>query len=300
MAFTGTPTLRRIRVIKAKIETTHGSYDAPDTAGHVFDLKMESTAEYIDRTGTGLYRGKQFKGKQGEQTGKFSFRNELKGTGSHGMEAFAAILLQACGFIKATESYSVHSAMASDKTISLAGWQAGMKKMMQGCSGNLKITGTHGKPVYMQPDFDGFWIAPIDEAVPTWTPSTVAPMLFDGGAVTVGTNAMRLSKFEIDLGIKPFNMAGDYFAVDDYDITIAIDPLEYLVADKDWHGIKLAETESAIVIPLTNGTDTITLTMPAVQIKQLGDAARGEFNALDLTGECHHSAGNDALSILVT
>lgn len=300
MAFTGTPTLSRKRVIKTKIETTKGEYIAVDQAGHVYDLKMESTAEYYDRVGTGLYRGRQFKGKQGEQTGRFSFRSELKGNGSHGLDAFAAILLQACGLIKATEVYSVHSNISNDKTISLAGWADGLKKMLFGSSGALKISGEHGKPVYLQTDFDGFWDAVIDDTLPTWSPSTVAPLLFDGGETTVGGNAMKLSRFEIDFGIKPVNLGGDYFAISDYDMNIIFDPLEYLVADKDWHGIKLAETESAIVIPLTDGTDILTMTMQAVQIKNLSDNPRNGFNALDLTGECHHSSGNDMFSLAVT
>lgn len=300
MTFTGTPTLRRLRVVKVIVEATRGDFLAPTQAGHVYDLRMESTSEYIDRKGTGLFRGHQFKGKQGEPTGKFTFRTELKGNGSHGMDPFDTLLLQACGFVKATEVYSVHSNQANDKTLSLAGWQAGLKKMMQGAAGNIRIRGEHGKPVYLECDFDGFFIAPIDEAIPAWSPSTRTAILFDGGAVTVGDNAMKLSRFEIDLGIKPVNMSGDYFGVADYDIVLTIDPLEYLVADKDWHGIKLAETESAVSIPITDGTDIITITMPAVQIKQLGDGEHEGFNALDLTGECHHSAGNDALSIAVT
>ncbi|MFH1370350.1 MAG: hypothetical protein ABII09_03575 [Planctomycetota bacterium] len=300
MAFTGTPTLRRLRVIKAIIETNRGEFVAPTQAGHVYDLKMESNSEYIDRKGTGLYRGHQFQGAQGEATGKVTFRTELKGDGAHHLDAFDAILLQACGLVKATEVYSVHSGQALDETISIAGWQDGLKKMMQGAMGNVRISGEHGKPVYLECDFDGFWLPPTGEAMPAWTPSTVQPILFDGGAVTVATNAMKLSRFEIDLGIKPVNMSGDYFGLADYDIVLTIDPLEYLVADKDWHGIKLAETESAVSIPITDGTDIITITMPKVQIKQLGDAEREGFNSLDLTGECHHSAGNDALSIAVT
>lgn len=300
MAFTGTPMLSRLRVMKVKIEAPKGSYTSPDQAGHVYDLKCEPTADFIERKGTGQYRGPQFQGKHGEKTSKCTFRTELKGTGQHGMDAFCAILLQACGFVKATEAYSVHSNHAVDNTISIAVWEGGKKKMLSGCTGNVRFTGEHGKVMFLECDFDGFWIAPADEAMPTWAPSTRLPLLFDGGALTLALNAIKIGRFALDMGIKPANRSGDYFMVTDYDPVITMDPEEHLVGDYDYHGTWLAGTQAAISLPVTDGTDIITFTCPKAQCKDLKDGDREGLKVLDWTGSCQHSTGNDAVSIAVT
>lgn len=300
MAFTGTAMLHRLRVMKVILETTKGNYLEPTQAGHVFDLRCNPTAEFIDRSGTGQYRGPQFQGKIGENTGKCSFRTELKGNGSQGMDAFCAILLQAAGLVKATETYSVHSNHANDETITIAVWESGKKKMLRGCSATKAvITGEQGKPVYLDVEFDGFWIAPVADAMPTWEPSTRLPMLFVGGAFLLATNAVKINSFSLDLGLKTMNRSGGYFAVLDYDPTLTIDPEEYLVADYDYHGVWLAGTRAEVSMPISDGTDKITITCPKVQCKELTDAEREGLKTLDWVGQCQHSSGNDSVSIAV-
>lgn len=295
-----TPTLSRLRVMKVVIEVDKGDFLAPTQAGHVYDLECDSVSEYQSREGTGLYLGPEFAGNQGEALGKSSFKTELKGNGSSGMDAFAAILLQACGLVKTGEVYSVHSSHAAQKTISIAVWENGKKKMIQGCSGNVNISGEHGKSAELTCDFSGFWVDPIDESTPAWTPATQMPILFDSGTLTVGGENAKPSRFSIDIGVTLASIGGDYFIVSNIKPVITLDACECLVAEYDWHGLKKAGTPMAVSIPLTDGTDTITIAAPAMVITELKGGEREELNILDLTGECIHSSGDDSLSITVT
>jgi hypothetical protein len=287
--------------MKVIAETTKGTYLAPTLAGHVYDLKCESTAEYIKRVGSGLYMGIEFQGREGEPLGRCSFKTELKGDGSHHLDPFCAVLMEAGGFVKATEVYSMSSSIAAQSTISIAVWENGKKKMLQGCYGKTKFNFVHGKPIELECEFFGYWIAPIDEAIPTWSPSTREPILFGSGMLTVATNLLNISKATLDMGIVVTNLSGIYYIMSNYDgPIITLDPTETLVATYDFHGIKKAGTEAAIAIAATDGVDIITFTLPKVQCKELKDGEREGLKILDWTGECHHSSGNDAVSIAVT
>ena len=303
------PLLSRLRVIKVAIETTKGTKVAGTQALRVFDLKIDPTSPFEERKGTGTMRGHEVAGVHGETSGKCSFQAELRATAGtpNVLEAGLAILLQACVFKQTVQVYQVHSGHSSDKTISIDVWEAGIKKSLAGCSGNVTFSGAVGKRMYLNFELQGRWLAPTDEAVPANAPSTAAPMYIQAATFTLGGEAIKFGNFSLDMGCDVVarmdaDAAGGigYYMIPDFDPTVTMDIEADLVAGYDFHGIKLARTTAAVSLALTDGTNIVTFTLPAVQIKELPGGERDGVLTYDYVGQCIQSAGNDAVAIAVT
>ena len=301
------PLLARKRVIKVKIEAEKGTKIAGDQALLVFDLDIKPTAPWEERKGTGLWRGHANKGVLGERSGTCSFKVELRGTGSHGLEAGLAILLQACGFKKTSESYGMHSTHSDDKTISIDVWEDGVKKGLAAASGEVSFEGEAGKRMMLNFEFSGIWQAPIDEALPAFAPSTTTPLRMQGGTFTLATLAIKIAKFNLKMGNNvvargSVAAAGGiaYYMITDYDPELSIDPEADLVGGYDINGVWLAGTTAAVSLVVTDGTDVVTFTIPALNYKEIPEGDREGIQIYDVTGACIHSTGNDAVTIAVT
>jgi len=301
------PLLWRQRTIKVKIETDKGDKVAGDQALMVFDLVINPTAPFEARNGTGLYRGGKETGVLGERSGVCSFRAEMRGTGSSGLEPGLAILLQACMFAKTLEVYQVHSTHTNDKTISIDVWEAGKKKGLAGASGKVVFEGEFGKVLYLNFEFTGIWQAPIDEALPAYAPSTTAPMKLAGGTFTLATETIKVSRFSLNMGnvvVPRADIAAvggiAYYMITDNAPEIGIDPEADLVAGYDYNGIWLAGTTADVSLSVNDGTDKVTFTIPKVQYMEIPEGEREGIQIHDITGQCLHSSGNDSVAIAVT
>jgi len=301
------PLLTRKTVIKVKLEATKGTKIATDQALLVFDLAIKPTAPYEARKGTGLYLGHNAAGVLGERSGTCSFKTELRSNGSAGMETGLAILLQGAGLAKSTESYAQHSSFAGQNTISIDVWQDGVKFGLAGAMGTCKLTGQVGQRIFCEFEFFGVWQAATDEALPAFSPSATTPMLLQGGTFTIDAAARGISKVELDLGnevvMRPSVAAAGgiaHYLITDYDPSISIDPEADLVATYDFNGKWLDGTEAAIVLAATDGTDTVTITLPKVQIKDLAGGDRNGIAMYEYVGQCNNNGATPAITIAVT
>ena len=301
------PLLTRKRVIKVAIETVKGTKVAGTQAILVFDPEINPTAPFEERNGSGLYRGQSETGILGERSGSCSFSVEMRSTGAAAMEAGLAILLQACGLKKTVEVYQVHSAPADDKTISIDVWEDGVKKGLAGASGNVTFEGETGKRMMCNFEFTGVWQTPTDEALPAHSPSTTIPMRLQGGTFTLAGNSIKIGKFSLDMGNNVVNrMDVDatggiaYAMITDIAPALSLDPEADLVAGYDYFGVWLAGTEAAVSLAITDGTDTVTFTIPKVQYKEIKEGDRDGIQIYDITGQCNHSSGNDSVKLAVT
>jgi len=299
------PLLTRKKVIKVLAETDKGAKVAATSAILAFDHDINSTAPFEERKGTGLYRGHERIGSLGALSGSCKFKTELRGNGSTGMDTGLAILLQGAGLAKTSESYQVHSAHSADKTLSIDVWEDGLKKGLRGASSDLTISGENGGKVMCDFDFQGIWQTPTDEALPAYSPGSGAVLKMQGGTFTIATNAIKIAKFSLKLGCKVvprYDMTAvggiAYYMITDYDPILSIDPETDLVAGYDYHGVWLAGTEAAVSLVLTNGTTKVTFTLPAVQCRELSEGDRDGIQIYDFTGQCNHSSGDDAVTIV--
>ena len=305
------PLLTRKKVIKVLAETDKGAYVAPTSAILGFDLEINPTAPFEERKGTGLYRGHERAGTLGALSGSCKFKTELRGNGSTGMDAGLAILLQACGLKKTSESYQVHSTPSADTTISIAVWEDGVLKGLRGAASDLTISGENGGKVMCDFDFQGIWQTPSADALPAYSPGTGAVLKMQGGTFTLDGETIKIAKFNLKLGCKVvprYGMKTDaaavapggiaHYMITDYDPVLSIDPEADLVGGYDYFGKWLSGSEGPVILILTNGTTKVTITLPKVQCREINEGDRDGIQIYDYTGQCNHSSGNDAVTIL--
>ncbi|GAH27751.1 unnamed protein product, partial [marine sediment metagenome] len=92
-----------------------------------------------------------------------------------------------------------------------------------------------------------------------------------------------------------------YYMITDYDGPIlSIDPEADLIDGYDYNKIWLAGTEAAVSLILTDGTDSIAFTIPKVQYREIPEGDREGIQIYDITGQCNHDSGDDAVAIAVT
>jgi len=299
------PRFAQLKGIKVALETTKGTKVAGTQALMVEEPKIMPTAEFIKRNGPGKYLGNNAAAVIGAESGTVTFKAELRGTGGGGLEAGLAILLQACGFKKTSETYNVHSVHTDQKTVSIDVWEDGVKKGLAGASGTFTLEGADGGSVLISFEFHGVWQAPVDEAFPAFSPSTTKPLLMKGGTFTIDSNSIKISKFSLAMN----NLVGPrrdvdassgiaYYLVSNRDEELGMDPEADLVAGYDYHGKWLAGTEAAVSLALTDGTDTVTITIPKAQYKELDPAERDGIDIYETTAQCNNTpSGDDSVTI---
>jgi hypothetical protein len=301
------PRLSRKKVIKVALESTMGTKVAGTQALLTYDFDLRPAFPFEERKGPGLYLGHTEKGVHGERLGTCSFLAELRGDGSQGMEAGLAILLQAVKFKKTLEVYQVHSTHTNDKTISIDSWEDGKKKGLSGASGTVAFAGTTGRRMMLRFEFTGVWQTVPDEALPANAPSTTKPLLMQAGTFTLAGESIKIGSFELNMGCNvvprlDVDATGGvaYCMITDIDPVISMDAEADLVAGYDYYGVMLAGTTAAVSLALTDGTDTITFTIPAVQYREVPEGDRDGIAIHDIVGQCVHSSGDDSVAIAVT
>jgi len=303
------PLLKRKRVLQVKIETTKGTLVAADTDALVYDLTMDPEDPFVERKLSGKVLGHTSPGVlEGTAAGSCKFKMELRGDGSQGMDPALAIMLQACGQEKTLEVYTPTSVHATQKTISLASYEDGVKKQLAGAMGTFKLAPDGGRLVF-DFEFSGVWQAPIDAALPTVAYSVLKPLPWGAAsnAFSLDSESIKISTFEFDVGneVVPRMDNGriSYYAITDRDPTMTLDPETDKIAGYDLYGKWLAGTEVAISLAVTDGTDTMTLAGSKFQYREAKEGDREKFAIDDVTGQFNIvtiNTGDDEYSMTIS
>lgn len=301
--------LSRKKTLRTISESPKGTAGTSNIEVMAYDLKMAPDTEFIARRPGGSFLGNTAPGVLGMRTGTCSFRSEMRGTGSDTMDPGIANLLLGCGFAASSQTYTLSSSLATQKSLTLIAWEDGKKKILSGCMGNLKLSGEVGKTIDCNFEFKGNWAAPTDENMPTVTPNAQLPPILKAGTFTIGGTQLQISKFELDLGNaveyrSDVNAAtGNAHAIiTDRDVVVSMDPEAQLVATYDFYGAWLAGTEASLSLVFTSpGADKFTLTLPKLQYKEIQPGDRGGLFIYDINAQANASAaGDDELSLVVT
>jgi len=301
------PLLSEKTVIKVKLEAVMGTEDDGDTDILVYyepGQLIRSTAEFVERRGTGLYLGPKTRGVVTGSGGASTFETELITNGAQGMDAGLAILLQACGLKQTLEVYQVHSTFADQKTISIDVYEDGVIKTLYGAMGNVEFTYEAGGRVMCKFEFSGIFKAPADIALPAYAPPTYLPMMADAATFTLGGAARKINSFSLNMqnNVQPRKDAAGpggvaHYFIASYNPQLGADPEADTVAGYDFNGIRLAGTEQACSAVVTDGTDKATFTLPKVQFMEVSPGDREGIRTYDINGQCNHDSGNDSVAL---
>ncbi len=300
------PLLTRKKEIQVKVETDKGTGVGGDSALMVYELDIKPTSEFIDRQGTGAFLGQEQVGVHGAMTGQCSFKAELRGTDSQGLDAGIAILLQACAFEKTAEVYNLDSDFAKHKTISIDVYEDGVRKEIEGAMGTVTFDGEVGGVMMLDFEFHGRWVAPTDQALPGGSPGTTIPMRLQGGTFTLGGQSIKIGKFSLNVNNElkmredPDGVGGlAHYMITNFDPQLSIDPEADKIAGYDYNGIWLAHTTAVVSLALSNGTDKATIAIPVLQFKEIPGGDRDGILIYDINGQCINSSGDDTVTMTI-
>jgi len=306
MAFGG-GLLERKKVVQVQQEAVKGTFiEAALVDMFCFDPKIESTAEWIERKGSGVAMGHTELGMFGDELGVFSARIEMRGNGTNELDAALTLVMQACGFTVAAGVYSPSATIAAQKTLSIVQHDDGVKKALSGCMGTIVFSGEQGNPVFAEVEMFGRYAAPSDDANPGYTPSAEVPPIMGSGVMTLDALLVLINTFSVDMGNVVEFRAGTSTALQHYVITdrnpvIAMDPEQDLLAGYSYDSIRRARTTKAFTLGTGTGAGKlITYAAPLVQNMALPSNARGGLLSYDYTGICVAGAtGNDEFTVTV-
>lgn len=303
-------TIRRQRVLAAKIEATSGTAETlaqGDVLYGAYDIQHQATIAFEPLPSAGT--SAQDRGTTGPRIGTISFKIDMRSEGAGGVPQWASSLLPACAVAATGQTFTPRTASpgANVKTITLAVYQGGRRKLLRGASGNVRFVYKSGSRVVMEFSFTGVYVAQTDVAMLTSAATYGLSYRFAGASFLIkGELAPCMENLTIDLGNVlyplpcPTNDAGiSRVIVADRAIKGTMDPESRLVTTEDVFGEWISGVEGTFVLELAVGTDNIVFAGPKIQRTnvQEGDRSGVEIDQIDFQFNRNSQAGDDEFSI---
>ncbi|MBX3435549.1 MAG: hypothetical protein KF847_19705 [Pirellulales bacterium] len=304
--------LRRRRLIAAKIETVPGvaeSLAGADAAFNAANVIAQPNVEFNDREGQAGFSS--LSGVMGARSGQVTFDIELATDGSGGNPGWATTFLPACGVVNpASTTWSPRSmgpgGSGQPKTITIATYIDGVRKLLRGCMGNAVFDFTDGKPAKVSFTFTGIWDSPTDVALLAPTYPAVRPIRMMGATITADATALPpVQQFTLDLG-NEVQMREDAANPSGYahavivarNVRGSVNPEEKLVATRDIYGDWLAMTERSLLFQVGNTNNQIVVAVPKWQARNVQESERNGLVVADIEWQANRSAsaGDDEIT----
>lgn len=297
------PLLDRIKSIGGAEELVSGTFIttiAAPFAANVYNIKANAGDFFAEgeREPDGNYVG-SLPAIAGKTPGTIEFDMDVAPAGPF------LSLLTLCGYKSTAGTYAPSSDLSLRKTWSFKVWENGRVKKFAGCTGNVTFDVEAGKRLVAHFTISGVWQGTADEAMPAQAPIAALPYVAKGITLTMaGAAIAHTNKVSVDLGAayeerESLTSAGAiaHFLVGEIEPKLTMDPEARLVADADQYGLFLAGTTAAVVVALTNGANTLTITAGAAQRTKVNDDTRGKRKVDTLNLGCRITNGDDALTL---
>ena len=295
------PLLKKIQTVAAKVESTVGTAESltnSEGAFNAYDVAINPEIEVEDREGQGSFN--RLAGVPGARGGTMTFKTDIEYDGTTTMPSWASVLFPGCGVVESSQVYTPRSeALGSNvKTLTLASYIDGVKKMLKGAVGNAVIHCPSGKKCYIDWTWMGVWVAPADVAIlaPTYPTDTV--VRFAAATTTFASVDLCVSELTLDFGNEmilrecPDDVSGYVSGlIVDRVPKLTADPEATLVATDDPYGDLLAGTTGAFSsaldgpAPVTT-TSQITIAAPAAQITTIAEGERNKLATDEIEWTC--------------
>lgn len=309
--------LTRRTVLAAKIEST--AYDleplsAADSNYNVMDVTAAPNFEQEERPAADGFSNRA--STVGLRSGTVSFKADLHGDGAGGVPAWASTFLPACAIVdlgggifgpKTALPFEGTGTDSGVRTLTLAVYEDGRRKMLTGAMGTARFVNPTGKNAFVEFTFQGSWNSTADSAVLTPSYPSVLPLRFAAAGIDLGGFEPCVAELSIDLGNdvqmrecqKNLNGSGYRGAfVGNRKVVGTMDPEAQLVADYDTYGDWLNSTEKALTVELKDANDKITFSIPKFQLTNVADGDRKGIRIDALTWQGNRdTAADDELRI---
>lgn len=302
--------LKKIRVLAAKVETTPGTAEtltAAEAAFNAYGVMFQPTIAVDPRPAQGQFGS--LHGVSGARQGKATFRTDIGWSGT-GIPSWASVFLPACGWVNNGSGVFTPRSEAPGtnvKTLTLACYMNGMRKMLVGAVGTFTMVCPAGRLAAIDWEFTGVWVTPTDTAILSPTYPADTPIRFASSTVAWGSESPKVESLTFNAG-NVIHLREDPSTVQGYSSGIITDrspritcnPEAVLVATHDRHGEWTSHTEAAFSAILTpNGSDTLTIAAAKAQLLNNQEGDRGGLVAdqVELGCNINPSAANAELTL---
>ena len=307
------PLLKEKELIAAAIESTPGtaeSLSGTNGAYNAYNIESEDTVEIRPRESPGAFNRRQ--SAVGPYSGRLRFRTDIQWDGSSTLPDWAEVLFPACGWVKSSTTFTPRSEAPGSnvKTLTLAHYMDGRRKLLSGCSGNFRIVLEAGEVGYIDWDFMGVWSSPTDTALLSPTYPTDELIRYASSTTTWQSVAQCVQEVSIESGNTlymrqcPDTAAGyKYCIITDRIPVINMNPEAELIATDDKYGDLVAATQGALSISLDGpSTSTLAFSAPAAELQTVSEGEREGVTTDNVTFSCNRNGANNdqELSIVFT
>lgn len=298
-----------------KPEVTYGTDAVPTGAANAFlarNVDINPLEQIYDKRSQVL----PFLGNQGEIVGgqyvSGKFQVDLAGGGAAGTAPKYGPALKAAGLsetVSAGVSVTYAPVSSGEVSTDLYFYVDGRLHKVLGCLMGSKFVFEAGKAPYIEFNFMGLYVPPVDAANPAltltgWT-KPVAFNKVNTTTLTLHAYAIKASKIEIDLGnvLDYFNRPNsEAIRWTDREMKATFTFEEELIATKDFFSLVNAETTGALsIIHGATAGNINTLAAPTVQLTRPKMSQERGIAMQTLEGNLKPSvAGNDEFSLVQT
>lgn len=295
---------RTIALIKT--ETTYGTDPTPTSDSNfvaVYDVNVNPNINYIDPAAMdGSLSPRE--GRPGQRHVEVTFSHELQTNSSDPTTPPIDAALKACGFEASGGVYTPVSTGFASATIYVY-WD-GLLWKITGARGNPELVFAAGEPARINFTFTGLYNDPTDTSFPaSWTDNGGAPLICQGGTLTWGGSTIPCVEtlsinMNNDIQIRPC-ITGTY-AVGGVEITNrnpegSINPDMTTISEQDWVTLLNTPTLQAISFQVTNGSETVTVSIPKAQLMNIPPGTRNNYRTWEIPFKCVRNSGDDEISI---
>lgn len=306
------PLLKRKRVLAAKAETNPGTAESltgAEAAFNAYDVMIQPSIEVERREAQGQFGS--LAGVASARQGKATFKTDLGWDGTSTEPAWATVFLPACGYVLATNTFTPRSEAPGSnvKTLTIACYINGLRKILVGCMGTFKLVAPTGRMAYIEWEFTGKWAAPTDETILAPTYPTVSPLRFASGLVEWNDIAQRVEQVTFDAGNEitlledPTDATGySYAVVVERTPRFTANPESVLVATQNRWSEWISNTEDTFELDIDGPTTSVmSIDAPKAQIVNIQEGDRGKIVTDEVEWVCNKDATLDTeVSIIFT
>lgn len=306
------PLLKRKRVLAAKIETSPGTAEsllAADAAFNAYDVMIQPSIEVERREAQGQFG--TLAGVASSRQGKATFKTDLGWDGTSSEPAWATTFLPACGYVLATNTFTPRSSAPGSnvKTLTIACYIDGMRKILAGCMGTFRLVAPTGRMAYIEWEFTGKWQAPTDVTILAPTYPTDSPLRFASGLVEWNDIGLKVEQVTFDAGNEitlledPTDATGySYALVVDRAPKFTANPESVLVATQNRWNEWITNVEDTFELDIDGpSTSVLTIDAPKAQITNVQEGDRGKIVTDEIEWSCNKDATLDTdVSIIFT
>ena len=295
--------IKRKRVLAAKIEATPGTAETlagADAAFNAYNIMAQQEIEFESREAQGGFG--MHTSLSGGRKGRITFSVDASWDGTATEPSWADTFLPACGWVKSGQVFTPRTEVpgANVKTLTIAVYQDGMRKILSGAAGTFTMVNPTGRTAVFNFDFMGIWVPPTDIALLAPTYPTALGLRYASSTTTWDSVALCLENITLDSGntviVKECASSAsgyDHAIITNRVVTVTGNPEAELVATQNRFNQLIINSEAALTWNLDGPTNSVlTIAAPKAQIIALTEGDRNGLVTDDITWQCNRNGSN--------